>query len=137
MARIRYRINPEDFMSKPRSATEMEKALAAVGRPSEVIVDDEMRKIVKQIYGTRYQTVDPPEDTVFDNVDLPAHYQLIPEKGVEVIDVVNVVTERFGGSDGYKIGNVLKYLLRAGQKGDALQDLKKAKKYLSWLIGGM
>ena len=131
MARIRYRINPEDFMSKPRSATEMEKDMA------EVAADDEMRKIIQQIYGTRYQTVDPPEDTVFDNVDLPAHYQLIPEKGVEVIDVVNVVTERFGGSDGYKIGNVLKYLLRAGQKGDALQDLKKAKKYLSWLIGGM
>lgn len=108
-----------------------------MSRPAEFKQRDEMRELIQQIYGTRYQTVDPPEDTVFDNVDLPSHYQLIPEKGVEVIDVINAVTPHFKGDDAYKIGNVLKYLLRAGKKGDMLEDLKKAKKYLGWIIGGM
>ena len=44
--------------------------------------------------------------------------------GVEAIDVI----EAFGL--GFNLGNVIKYVLRAGRKGDALEDLEKAAYYL-------
>jgi hypothetical protein len=36
--------------------------------------------------------------------------------------------------DGFLRGNVIKYVARAGKKGDALSDLRKAKHYLDKLI---
>ena len=60
-----------------------------------------------------------------DPVDRPSHYQHF---GVEVIDIIRNVL----GPEGflaYCIGNELKYRLRAGDKGDAAQDLAKAMKY--------
>jgi hypothetical protein len=56
-----------------------------------------------------------------DAVDHPAHYNGHPS-GVECIDVA----EHFN----FCRGNALKYLWRAGQKGDELEDLKKARWYL-------
>lgn len=55
------------------------------------------------------------------SVDHPPHYQA---NGVEAIDVIDA----FGL--GFNLGNAVKYLLRAGRKGDALTDLKKARWYL-------
>lgn len=51
----------------------------------------------------------------------PPHYKRHPS-GVECI----VVAEHFG----FNLGNVIKYVWRAGEKGDALEDLKKARWYL-------
>lgn len=34
----------------------------------------------------------------------------------------------------FNLGNVIKYIVRAGRKGDALQDLKKAKQYIEFEI---
>lgn len=34
----------------------------------------------------------------------------------------------------YYLGNVVKYISRAGRKGSAIEDLKKAKQYLEWEI---
>lgn len=69
-----------------------------------------------------------PDGTVVtphDPVQRPAHYQ---QFGMEVIDIIKHVL----GPDGFRaycIGNELKYRLRAGDKGDASQDLAKAMKY--------
>jgi hypothetical protein len=52
----------------------------------------------------------------------PSHYKSHPS-GVEAIDV----TERLG----FNVGNAVKYVWRAGLKGDALEDLKKARWYLN------
>jgi hypothetical protein len=38
---------------------------------------------------------------------------------------------------GYLRGNCIKYLLRAGRKGDAIEDLRKAQHYLETLIHEM
>lgn len=54
-------------------------------------------------------------------VNHPAHYNAHPA-GIECIDVV----EPFG----FNIGNAMKYLWRAGLKGDAVQDLRKALWYV-------
>lgn len=54
-------------------------------------------------------------------VNHPSHYQ---GNGIEVIDVI----EAFGL--GFCLGNVVKYVLRAGKKDERLQELRKAKWYL-------
>lgn len=54
----------------------------------------------------------------------PAHYQF--DNGSQVIDI----TENLG----FLAGNVVKYVARAGRKGDTLTDLQKAKWYLDRLI---
>lgn len=55
-------------------------------------------------------------------VNHPPHYQAA--NGMEAIDVI----EAFGL--GFNLGNVTKYILRAGRKGDAVEDLKKARWFL-------
>ena len=55
------------------------------------------------------------------SVDHPPHYR---SGGMEAIDVI----EAFGL--GFNLGNVAKYVLRAGRKADALEDLMKARWYL-------
>lgn len=56
-----------------------------------------------------------------DPVNHPQHYLSHPS-GIECIQV----TEHFG----FNLGNVIKYLWRAEEKGAPLQDLKKAAWYL-------
>ena len=56
-----------------------------------------------------------------DPVHNPPHYK---SGGIEVIDVIEAFELNF------RLANVIKYVLRAGRKGDALTDLRKAKYYL-------
>lgn len=57
------------------------------------------------------------------NVDHPDHYQ---SDRYECIDVI----ESLGLGSGFSIGNAIKYLWRAGRKGDAVEDLEKARWYI-------
>jgi hypothetical protein len=57
-----------------------------------------------------------------DPVNHPAHYKA--PNGLEAIDVI----EGFGL--GFHRGNAVKYLLRAGRKDDAAQDMRKARWYV-------
>lgn len=61
-----------------------------------------------------------------DEVNNPKHYDLFPDQ--QVIDVIRLALtpEEFAG---YCKGNALKYRLRAGDKGDALQCIAKANWY--------
>lgn len=57
-----------------------------------------------------------------DPVNHPQHYTWLPN-GIEAIDI----TENFN----FTLGNALKYILRAGRKGDSqVEDLRKARWYL-------
>ena len=56
-----------------------------------------------------------------DPVHNPPHYK---SGGIEVIDVIEAFELNF------RLANVVKYVLRAGRKGDALEDLEKAAWYL-------
>lgn len=71
-----------------------------------------------------------------DSVNHPEHYQLV--KGVEVIEVIDRILNRsdFTGFEGYCLGNVIKYILRADMK-NGKEDYKKAAVYLNWLIKNM
>lgn len=57
-----------------------------------------------------------------DPVNNPTHYNSHPS-GIECIQV----TEHMN----FNLGNVVKYLWRAGEKGNLLEDLKKAAWYLN------
>lgn len=63
----------------------------------------------------------------------PNHYKLeINGNECEVRDVMQaVMTEE--EYDGFLYGNILKYILRAKRK-NGIEDMKKAKLYLEWLI---
>ena len=67
---------------------------------------------------------------VHDNVNNPSHYQ--GNYGMESIDVLrNFMTPE--QLKGFHLGNALKYQLRY-QKKNGLEDLRKARKNLDWLI---
>lgn len=71
----------------------------------------------------------PKEDN--DSVSHPNHYQ--SKSGLEVIDVVRTFTEDLTGVESFYTGNILKYMCRWKKK-NGLEDLKKARQYLDWLI---
>ncbi len=64
--------------------------------------------------------------SIYDDVNHPKHYRLSPN--MEAIEVIEIVLshEEFKG---YLKGNILKYRLRAGNKGDAQKDIAKANWY--------
>lgn len=68
-----------------------------------------------------------------DNINKPSHYQ--GRFGMESIDALrNFMTDE--QLKGFFMGNSLKYILRH-QKKNGLEDLKKARKNLDWLIEKM
>lgn len=60
---------------------------------------------------------------VKEAVDHPAHYggEHDPYEAIKVIEAWGL---------GFHLGNAVKYLARAGRKGDRLEDLRKARWYL-------
>jgi len=64
---------------------------------------------------------DMPKKTI-DAVNHPPHYTAHPS-GIEAIQI----TEHYN----FCMGNAIKYIWRAGLKGDAVQDLEKAAWYLN------
>jgi hypothetical protein len=57
-----------------------------------------------------------------NNVDHPAHYGgNTPYETIKVIEAWAL---------GFHLGNAVKYIARAGKKGDRVEDLKKARWYL-------
>jgi hypothetical protein len=63
-----------------------------------------------------------------DEVNHPPHYTV---GGIETIDFIEAK-----GLD-YNLGNVVKYVSRADQKGNKLQDLEKARWYLERAISNL
>lgn len=69
-----------------------------------------------------------------DNVNHPDHYQNIA--GVETIDILNDVVKNLPGKQAAMLWNSMKYLFRF-QKKNGVEDLKKARNYLDYLIADM
>lgn len=80
------------------------------------------------------QTIEEPEVKVVelpkneDVINHPSHYT---RGKIEVIDFIE------DQQLPYHLGNVIKYIARAGYKGDKLEDLKKARWYLDRYINGV
>lgn len=71
-----------------------------------------------------------PQKIEPDAVHSPAHYQLAD--GMEAIDVIDQAVD---DPASFYRGNAINYLLRAGRKGDAKQDLEKARWYIDRELG--
>ena len=69
-----------------------------------------------------------------DKINNPSHYK--GKFGLEAIKVVKNFVFGLEGVEGFYWGNTIKYLLRF-QKKNGLEDLKKARKNLDWLIEEM
>ena len=69
-------------------------------------------------------TAKSPNSTIkqYDDINHPSHYT---QGNIEVIDYIE------DKKLGYRLGNVVKYVSRAGHKDDAIKDLKKARWYLN------
>ena len=65
-----------------------------------------------------------------DSVNQPAHYL---KGGMECIDVIKAITSDLSGADAYYVGNIIKYVWRYNHE-NGVEDLRKAKRYLEWLI---
>ncbi len=64
------------------------------------------------------------------DIDHPIHYT---QGGIECIEAIKA-SMTLVEYKGYLKGNILKYIWRYRDKG-GIEDLKKARKYLDWLIG--
>ncbi|WP_412080584.1 DUF3310 domain-containing protein [Streptococcus gordonii] len=87
---------------------------------------------VGEIIGTRLIELDNPVEE--DKVNNPNHYK--GKFGLEAIEVVRNFAGNLTAVQGFYWGNAIKYLLRFQGK-NGLEDLKKARKNLDWLIEEM
>ena len=66
-------------------------------------------------------------------INHPSHYRGV--NGLEVFEVMDNFLPKYKNAvDGYLVGNILKYVLRAPCKGKMNEDLRKAEKHLTMLI---
>ena len=70
------------------------------------------------------------EGATHDSVNSPTHYC---KGGIECIDAIRAAVSDLQGVEAVYAGNVIKYVWRFKGK-NGLEDLKKAKHYLEWLI---
>jgi len=78
------------------------------------------------------ETVDNIMSKYDDKIDSPSHYKL-DGLSIETIEIIKAICNQYHGFSAKCIGDVLKYLIRAKKK-NGLEDLKKARRYLNWLI---
>lgn len=71
----------------------------------------------------------PPSPTEDGTAAGAAHYNALPIQPIELMQTLLTEAE----FTGFLKGNVIKYAMRAGHKGDSEKDVKKAKQYSEWL----
>lgn len=76
------------------------------------------------------ERVPPKTEAVADAIEQPAHYA---GKSIEPIDAI----ESWGLDGNYYLGNVVKYVARHADKGKPVEDLKKARQYLTRAINAL
>jgi hypothetical protein len=84
----------------------------------------------------KWEPIDGPKsEPKSDPVNHPNHYNMYP---MEVKDIIKLVLDSTPGLtqfQSYCLGNELKYRLRAGFKGDVVEDINKAIKYKEFRDG--
>ena len=108
--------SPKDNQSK--KATESAPVISKTETTESYITADS----VKDLYDV---ATDKKPNRITNAIDHPSHYN---RGKIEIIDFI----EDQGLS--FHLGNVIKYITRAGSKGDKLEDLKKARWYLDRYI---
>ncbi len=92
-------------------------------------VSKSLRDVDKMYGATTNKPATANTRRAVDNIHAPQHYTF---GGIETIDYLRAKLTR-EQLKGYYVGNLLKYLSRAGHK-NGIEDYKKAGVYLTWLI---
>jgi hypothetical protein len=102
----------------------MSKTRKKARKPKERIATNvDLAEIARQItFGRNRMRMMSSETLTRDTVNHPAHYKV---GGIETIDFIEAKKL------GYNLGNVVKYVTRAGHKGNIKEDLEKARWYLN------
>lgn len=106
----------------PKYCPECLPKYSKVPKKKEVAVEPVAQTIVEKVE-PEFKTVELPKKE--DVINHPSHYT---RGKIEVIDFIE------DQQLPYHLGNVIKYIARAGHKGDKLEDLKKARWYLDRYI---
>ena len=118
-----------DLLNKPKKkVSPKDKESKKVDESSPVISKTETTESyinAESVKGLYDVTTDIKPDKTSNAIDHPSHYN----RGK--IEVINFIEDQ-GLS--FHLGNVIKYIARAGSKGDKLEDLKKARWYLDRYI---
>lgn len=110
------KVSPKDNQSK--KVNEVAPVISKTETTESYITADS----AKDLYDV---TTDKKPGCISNAIDLPSHYN---RGKIEVIDFIE------DQQLPYHLGNVVKYVARAGYKGDKLEDLKKARWYLDRYI---
>lgn len=105
----------------PKYCPECLPKYSKVPKKKEEIAQTIVEKITQTIGEPEVKAVPKNEDVI----NHPSHYT---RGNIEVIDFIE------DQQLPYHLGNVIKYIARAGHKGDKLEDLKKARWYLDRYI---
>lgn len=80
---------------------------------------------------------EPLKVAVEDVINDPSHYQIMGSDGTTICEVREVqahVSRNLQGMDAGDMNNAVKYLLRSPYKGKFVEDLKKARRFIDWLV---
>jgi hypothetical protein len=105
--------------------TKPDEAIARVRKVREVLNTEKRVGGWSTFYAELDKYIDElKQDTTTSPVNHPTHYggRDNPYEAIKVIEAWDL---------GFNLGNVVKYLSRAGKKGDTLEDLRKAAWYLN------
>lgn len=105
-------------------------AYYVVDRPKETYNGNGIDKVDCEIVGQPPIEFDP--SAASDNINSPNHYK--SDANFECIDVIAEVTKDLSGMEAVCTANAIKYLYRWKKKKNGLEDLKKTRVYLNWLI---
>lgn len=116
-----------EYLTKHPDAAPKDVALKLNCNPQYVyVVRSQMKKAAVVDIAPVTEPVAPaPQEFLMDLINRPPHYT---DGGIETIDFIEAK-----GLD-YHLGNVVKYVARAGKKDNALHDLQKAQWYLDRAI---
>lgn len=133
-----YELTPGRLYEQPNNPPPPPTRLSASEELSRYIANEELRRfgeatnrfginMGRNILDRPHRPSRPPEpprriDKQCDDINHPSHYT---QGDIEVIDYIE------DKKLGYRLGNVVKYVSRAGHKDDAIKDLKKARWYLN------
>lgn len=124
-----YELTPGRLYERPNNPPPPPTKLSASEELSRYIANEELRRFGEATnrFGINMGKViaDKSPNRIIsqcDDINHPSHYT---QGDIEIIDYIE------DKKLGYRLGNVVKYVSRAGHKDDAIKDLKKARWYLN------
>ena len=105
----------------------MNESKTLVNKLRTAVTEDDKRKAFKEFIDGMNEKYTITEDTMSE----PDYYA---SNGLSPIGAMKQGLVSHEQYKGFLIGNIIKYVIRAGKKDDAVQDLEKAKDYINFYL---